>query len=368
MRNHLLSWRTWERGRTTVYGLVLALFAVALLVTIGRGSLVSAAQIDLTSVYVDAELPIGDPSSSLWDSAPEVEVPLSGQNITAPFNINTSIDTIRTKSLHNGGWIAFRMEWDDDSKDIGGGSADYRDSVALQFPVHGGEPFVCMGFVGSEVNILHWRADFQRRIEDGPLSISDIFPNAFANIYNQASDPLFTTARAAGNPLSASVYPSPVEDLIATGYGTLESQESVDVTGWGEWDGSKWSVVIARPLITADPQDAQFEPGIETPVALAVWNGEERDVNGKKSVSAWINVGVEELPVAAGGATPPEGRAAPVGGGAVGAAPAIRVDDDGEIIWAVIGALIALGAVAVIVPGVYVAMGRRRNSSSVGGG
>ncbi len=365
MRSHI---GNWKRGRTTVYGLVLALFAVALVVTVGRGSLVSAAQTDLTSVYVDEDLPIGDPSSSLWDSAPEAQVPLSGQNITAPFNINASVDTIKTKSLHNGRWIAFRMEWDDDSKDIGGGSVDFRDSVALQFPVHGGEPFVCMGFVDSEVNILHWRADFQRSIEDGPLSISDIFPNAHSNIYNQASDPLFTTGRAAGNPLAAATFPSPVEDLIASGFGTLESQESVDVTGWGEWDGSKWSVVIARPLVTMDPQDAQFKPGIETPVALAVWNGEERDVNGKKSVSAWINVGIEGLPV--GGASTPSdapGAETPADAGIVGAEPSKTINNDANIIWAMFGVAIGLVAVAVIVPGVYIAMGRRGKGSTVGG-
>ena len=348
-------------GRTIIYSAVAAMFVLALLVTLDRGSTVSAAQTDLTSVYVDQELPIGDPASSLWELARETEVPLSGQNITPPFNVEATVDTIRIRSIHNGTWVAFRMEWDDDTKNQGGGADDYRDSVALQFPVNGGEPFVCMGFAGAEVNIFHWRADFQRVIEEGPLSMTDIFPNARVNIYPQAMDLAFTTGLAMGNPISATEKPSAVEDLTATGFGTLESQDHVDTTGWGEWDGSKWSVVIARPLLTHDVQDIQFEAGAETPVALAVWNGEERDVNGKKSVSAWVNLALENVP-----GVIPDGPT--IDGGAkaqVGAEPRIEiVETTNEVLWALIGALAVIVSLLVFVPAVVIISDRQKRNST----
>ena len=341
---------------TVIYLSVGALFVLALVVTLDRGSLVSAAQTDLTSVYIDDELPISDASSPLWNMAPEAEVPLSGQMIAPPFNVDGHINTIRTRSIHNGTWVAFRMEWEDSTMNEGGGSDDYRDSVALQFPVHGGEPFVCMGFVDSEVNILHWRADFQRVIEDGPLGINDIFPNAKVNIYNQADDPIFAPARSLGNPIATGEKPSAVEDLIATGFGTLESQEQVNTTGWGNWDGEKWSVVIARPLITSDEQDTQFKTGTETPVALAVWNGEEREVNGKKSVSAWINVAVENIPTAEGPTidTPTVGNFT--------RAPVVIDNSSNSMLWALTGVLASLVAVVVFVPVVIFFTGRRKTT------
>ena len=346
-----------NRWQAAVYLTAGSLFVVALLVTLDRGSMVSAAQTDLKSIYVDDELPVGDGSSPLWDLAPEAEVPLSGQTVASPFNINASIDTIRTRSIHNGTWVAFRMEWDDSTMNEGGGSDDYRDSVALQFPVHGGEPFVCMGFVDSEVNILHWRADFQRVIEDGPLGINDIFPDAKVNIYNQADDPKFITARSLGNPIAAGEKPSAVEDLIATGFGTLESQEQVNTTGWGNWDGEKWSVVIARPLITSDEQDTQFKTGAETPVALAVWNGEERDVNGKKSVSAWVNVAVENIPTAEG----PTIDTLPKGGDFT-RAPVMIDNSSNSMLWALSGVLATLVAVVIFVPVAIFFTGRRKSA------
>lgn len=272
-----------------------ALFAVAVIVTVGRGSLVSAAQTDLRSVYIDSEVPIGDPESVLWDDVPAVQVPLSGQAITSPMSINSAIDTVTARSLHNGDWIAFQFEWEDSTKDVGGGVSDFRDSVAIQLPLGGDEPFVCMGFADAAVNILHWRADFQRDIEDGIPNITDIFPNARANFYPGAGDVAFTTGLAAGNPLSADVKPSPVEDLEATGFGTLETQSHGDVTGWGAWDGDTWKVVIARRLETPDSHDAQLESGQQMPVAFALWDGDNRDVDGRKSVSAWLSVKLDNV-------------------------------------------------------------------------
>ena len=350
-------------GPTIVFGTLAVMFVVALMVTLDRGSMVSAAQVDLMSVYIDQDLPVGDPSSSLWDLATESEVPLSGQNITPPFNVDATVDTIRVRSIHNGSWVAFRMEWDDDTMNEGGGSDDYRDSVALQFPIHGGEPFVCMGFVDSEVNILHWRADFQRVIEDGPLSINDIFPDARVNIYNQAGDIAFRPATAVGNPIAVGDKPSAVEDLIATGFGTLEAQEVVHTTGWGDWDGSKWSVVIARPLQTHDAQDAQFITGTEMPVALAVWNGEEKDVNGKKSVSAWMNLAVQDIPGASsGGGTVDSGNTVVLGS----PARIVVVDTTSEALWALIGALVVIVGLVIFIPAAIFLTGRRKSHGAIG--
>ena len=160
-----------------------------------------------------------------------------------------------------------------------------------------------------------------------------------------------------GNPIAAGEKPSAVEDLIATGFGTLESQEQVNTTGWGNWDGEKWSVVIARPLITSDEQDTQFKTGAETPVALAVWNGEERDVNGKKSVSAWVNVAVENIPTAEGPTidTPPKG-------GDFTRAPVMIDNSSNSMLWALSGVLATLVAVVIFVPVAIFFTGRRKSA------
>jgi DMSO reductase family type II enzyme heme b subunit len=101
-------------------------------------------------------------------------------------------------------------------------------------------------------------------------------------------DPLFLTARAAGNPMSRA-RSSAVENLVATGVGTITSQpaEAQVVRGAGRWADGAWRVVLVRSLRAPQANDAAFSPGETSAIAFAVWNGAERDKNGQKAVSVW---------------------------------------------------------------------------------
>jgi hypothetical protein len=208
-------------------------------------------------------------------------------------NKESSIDSMRVRSLNNGRWVAFLLEWSDPTEDVGGGLLSYKDSAAIQFPSQEGEPFYCMGVSGTTVEILHWRADFQNDIESGLPNAADIFPNMWVSIYPGGDAPVYLTGQAVGNPLALADKTTPVEDLVAGGFGTLATQQHNDAVGWAKWSDGKWRAVIARPMITADPDDAQFKGGIETSLALAAWDGGKGEVNGKKSISTWVTLTIE---------------------------------------------------------------------------
>jgi hypothetical protein len=54
--------------------------------------------------------------------------------------------------------------------------------------------------------------------------------------------------------------------------------------------------MVYRPLITSDGNDVQFVPGESTFFNMAVWNGEEGDRNGLKSVSIrWRPITLEPI-------------------------------------------------------------------------
>lgn len=55
----------------------------------------------------------------------------------------------------------------------------------------------------------------------------------------------------------------------------------------------KWRVVMLRPLRTANARDAQLEPGQESPVALAAWDGARHDRHGQKAASVWQRLSLE---------------------------------------------------------------------------
>ena len=82
---------------------------------------------------------------------------------------------------------------------------------------------------------------------------------------------------------------SPVEDANAHGFGTLKSQPPAgqNVSGKGVWRDGSWSVVFVRDLNSKDRDDVKFAIGKATPVAFAVWDGQNRDRNGRKVVSNW---------------------------------------------------------------------------------
>ncbi len=288
--------------------LVLVIIAiVAATTTTTQHSIVTAIGVDIVSTHVAEPLPTEDTASSLWQRALPVDVPLSGQKTTQPMNMDAAVGTVSIRSLNNGEQITFLLEWEDEVEDVGGGVATYRDSVALQFPTaESGDPFngfICMG-IGIEgeettlVDIILWRSDFQRDIEEGFTDIQDIFPNLGITYYPELDQPdavTFRPAEAVGNPLASSTRSEPIERLYAEGFGTLESRESVDATGWGQWQDGKWQVIITRPLVPEDDSNSQLELGQLTTLAIASWDGDNQEVDGKKSVSAWLILEVERV-------------------------------------------------------------------------
>ena len=84
----------------------------------------------------------------------------------------------------------------------------------------------------------------------------------------------------------ASMRVSPIEDLNAEGFSTLTTQAHQDVQGNGNWSNNRWAVVFKRSLTNSDSNDTQFSGG-QTPMAIAVWNGQNKERNGQKGVTQW---------------------------------------------------------------------------------
>ncbi len=81
-----------------------------------------------------------------------------------------------------------------------------------------------------------------------------------------------------------------MENLVAEGFGTLTTAEVQDVEGAGSWDNGQWRVLFIRDFEPADPELASFDVGETTSVAFAVWNGNQGDRNGQKSIAPFIEL------------------------------------------------------------------------------
>lgn len=237
-----------------------------------------------------------DPEAAIWRDIPPLEVPLSAQGMTYPMSMR-SIPMLRVRAIVNRGVLYMRVDWDDQTRDDTSARVDaFADAVAIELPSNAASsvPSVCMGQADTGVSIWQWRADSERDVQ---AAVADAFPGGYVDVAPGLGDLSFP-ARAVGNPYAASGA-GPVQDLVATGFGTLGPAAVQTVRGRGAWQGSGWAVVFARPLAAPGPDQPTLRLHDVSDLALAVWDGSQGDRNGKKSVSSFVRL------VLSGAAFPP---------------------------------------------------------------
>ena len=300
----------------------------ALLILLGMVPSISVKAATIESVRVSGKIPV-NPSHVFWTNygptkGKSVILDLQPQMITNPMWPAPATKWVNVKAASNGKEIAIRLEWVDSTRnDIMVQSQQYKDQAAIMFPVDpsGPVPPFTMGGEGERVNIWQWKATWSKEgagtagneamqdLEDqyhymamgsGSYYIYEpdgklvLAPGQSPKVSERHThvDPgmgknegVFNPGRATGNILSDNTLRrSPVEDLNAEGFSTLTTQSHQDVDGSGNWSNHRWMVVFKRSLKTKDPNDTQFT-GKETPIAFAVWNGNNKERNGQKALT-----------------------------------------------------------------------------------
>ncbi len=88
----------------------------------------------IRSIAVDGDLPI-DPTASVWSKAPATEFKVMGQNITIPILFNPTVSSVNVRSINNGTWIGWLLEWSDPSESFMALSTNqFRDAIAVVVP------------------------------------------------------------------------------------------------------------------------------------------------------------------------------------------------------------------------------------------
>jgi complex iron-sulfur molybdoenzyme family reductase subunit gamma len=76
-------------------------------------------------------------------------------------------------------------------------------------------------------------------------------------------------------------------DVLARGYATSQrrspSVSGLVATSYHENDN--WTIVFQRPLKAPDENYVSIEPGTQAAIALAVWEGSNKERGGQKAVS-----------------------------------------------------------------------------------
>ena len=293
-------------------------------------------KIEIRSKAITGAVPM-DPNSHAWDGVKYLMVGMSPQNLVAPGLAEGTVPNVKVKSVHNDKEIAYLLEWYDATEDDTETMMDkFSDAAAMMFPVkQKTEPSFMMGDADNPVQIIYWKAAWQKDIDKGYQDVRDAYPN-----YNYDSYPMVDTmvdakgnkivvkdneiykpvdpqdraintpigkysdaakgylpGLAVKNPRSRIDRTTPVEELNAVGFGTLTTQADSKANGKGVRSFGYWKVVITHPLKAEyTGQDADLTAGDHFITAIAIWDGSKKNRAGRKNFSngGWISLYMEK--------------------------------------------------------------------------
>jgi hypothetical protein len=264
---------------------VLLIVGLAVLLRVTQWNMATAQTPLLTAVEATSD-PGTDPTASVWDTAPSVELTLTAQSFLYP--AGGIVPTITAQAAHFNNTLYVRAVWQDDSvDDLTFATEEFSDAVALEFPAQSASsvPAVCMGQADAGVNIWYWRADAERGVSADPVHER---PGTVSDDYPFVEEELFASPAAyVGNVQAVT---GAAQNLVARSFGTLGPSGDQAVVGAGLHVDDEWTVVLARPFTSADADQATFVPGTTTDLAIAVWDGSNDDRDGQKSVSQFLRL------------------------------------------------------------------------------
>lgn len=261
-----------------------------------------------------ARLP-ASPDDPAWAQVPVHTAALLPQDVVEPRQLAPTTASVEAQALTDGSRIAFRITWAAPVRSDLTGPAVFSDACAVQLaaaaPGAAGQPpgpphppnppNPMMGEADRPVEITYWRASWQASVDGRPDTLLALYPNAKIDHYPFESASLtagspdqvamarrYAPARAVGNTM-AGPREQPVQDLVASGPGTLRPAAAAVSTGSGKASAAGWSVVVVRPL----PRGVA--PGSRSQVAFAVWQGAKLEAGGRKMRTGWIPLAVEAV-------------------------------------------------------------------------
>lgn len=193
---------------------------------------------------------LADGRSAAWQNVAKKDIDLMPAPVAMVASVSPylsqrtghgKVKKIGVQAVHNGTTLSIRLSWHDPDRDDELEDLDqFADAVAVMFPLASGASALTMGSTERPINAWLWMAD--------------------------ESEPY---------------------DVLASGYATslrrAASESGLRATAYHEND--RWTVVLQRPLQASDAAFTTFEPGTEGAIALAVWEGSNKERSAQKAIS-----------------------------------------------------------------------------------
>lgn len=195
-----------------------------------------------------------DPASPVWKNVPSVRMALyralSIETTETPSD--PEITAVQVQLVEAGGHVVVRLEWKDESRDVASAAAAedaWESESSTAAPEAGGFFDACAVLM-----------------PENPVAEGEALPSLRAG---NASSPVLFHRYDIGS--SAVV-------LEASGPGTSHPTDS-KFPARAHYTGDSWQVIMELPAFPAG-----------TPLAVAVWNGSQHDIDGRRYFSIWYRV------------------------------------------------------------------------------
>lgn len=144
--------------------------------------------------------------------------------------------SLEAQSVHDGTSIAVRLRWASERPETGGREG-FPDGAAIAFPVAGEPALWTMGTEDEPVQFIQWQAMKNK-----------------------------------------------IRSVVAWGIGSSVPGSLVSESVTAGWSQGFWTIVMLRTL-AGGPEAATLQPGANTRIGFAVWNGSNEERAGIKAVS-----------------------------------------------------------------------------------
>ena len=231
---------------------------------------------------IRAALMTGDLPTSIadesWNDIEPAYVPLVGQIVVKPRWFAPTVNNVWVQAAHNGRELAMLLSWDDPSQSPSAAWNEWRTRIVSVM-----EP------------------------KDTPPAEGDL-PDAFAVQFalrlNVARDLPYFLNGDTRNPVYLWQWSSNagVRELSAHG---IDNQQPLPVDGTpvhaqAAYKDGRWQLLLRRALVAQDTaRRASFVTAMPLPIAFAAWDGSNGESGGRRSISSWYYIYLEQ-PLTAG--------------------------------------------------------------------
>lgn len=263
---------------------------IVLMSLLGLNSLMAQS---LNALHVKEDLTKMSLTSPLWQKAkeqsvevyPQTTIEMNDAELVRANEANLA-KVLQVKTLSDGKSVAFLLQWKDTTKSLqtSDSTTTYGDGFAVQFStVNDKLPYIGMGSVDRAV-IVHLQKATGTIYE--PNNGGDVYHQVNTSNQNAFAKELTSYKNEVAKQGNGDYQRSFISEGFRSMTQIRDNAESAVMEM--KYDKGVWSALLVRPL-----KSEHLSLQGSFPVAFAIWDGEKKNRDGAKLLSAWVGVSLD---------------------------------------------------------------------------